>query len=217
MEERSITTYRENWLRIKILLRSSVEKSKNYKKKSIVWMIQGASRTLNQYAVDNYPTFPVNSRFFLFLFMQEDCLAAPETRSLIFWNTHGKLGNVSCKFTCVLFSTLLENNQFTGWPNCGQSSYAGKYGNTRSWNEWSRQTQFLLRDFHEVRRPEFNTTLRREEISRIWDRHKDFKSRNFTLTNSLLHKRFRVGKRGSTPECALVQISLRKQCYGSKK
>ena len=43
----------------------------------------------------------------------------------------------------------------------------------------------------------------------------DFKSRNFTLTNSLLHKRFRVGKQDSRLKYALVQISLRKLFVGS--
>ena len=41
------------------------------------------------------------------------------------------------------------------------------------------KTQFLLRDFYEVRRPEIHSTLRREEMSRIMGQtNKDFKSRN---------------------------------------
>ena len=59
-------------------------KCRNYKMKTIVWMTQGASRMLNQYAVDHYHTLPVNWPCFLFLLTQEDCWAALKIRSMIF-------------------------------------------------------------------------------------------------------------------------------------
>ena len=60
------------------------------------------------------------------------------------------------------------------------------------------KTQSLLRVFLEVRQPEIHSTLWREAISRVMgSTNNDFKSRNFVLTNSLLHKRFRVGRKGS--------------------
>ena len=49
------------------------------------------------------------------------------------------IGKRFWKFSSILFSTLLEDTQFMGWPNCEKGSFTGKYRDTRSWNEWSIQ------------------------------------------------------------------------------
>ena len=103
--------------------------------------------------------------------------------------------------------------------SCGKNCGASEHGATRSWKWWSRQrTHNLPRDFYEVRQAEIHSTLwMREFLGIMWQTNNDFKSQNFTLTNSPLHERFRVGKQDSRLMYALVQISLRRQCYGSKK
>ena len=130
-----MNSQREHWLRIKILLRGSLEKSKKNKRNHLYEWFKGLE-SVRSGQLSHVPSelavnpLPIDAR---------RLLGRPRNSQPDFLNTHGISGNVSCKFTCVLFSTLLENNPFTGWPICGKSSYAGKYGNTRSWNEWSKQ------------------------------------------------------------------------------
>ena len=62
-------------------------------------------------------------------------------------NTHGTSGNFFCEFACLLLSTLLQNTQFMRWYSCGQKSCARKYGDTRTWSEWSRQRH---NPYHEI-------------------------------------------------------------------
>ena len=57
--------------------------------RSIVWMIQENVRMPNQCAVDKYPTFPANMRYFLFQLVSRARNPQPES-----WNAHGFSGNV---------------------------------------------------------------------------------------------------------------------------
>ena len=93
--------------------------------------------------------------------------------------------------------TLLENTQFMEGPTCGKCSCAGKYRTI--------VVEISDRDNDPITPPRllrsssarnsFNImeVRRGGNISKIMGQtNKDFKSRKFTLTNSLLHKRFRV-------------------------
>ena len=95
--------------------------------------------------------------------------------------------------------TLLENTQFMEGPNCGKCSCAGKYR--------TPVVEISDRDKDPITPPRllrsssarnaFNLMEERRggEISKMMGQtNKDFKSRNFILTNSILHKRFHVGK-----------------------
>ena len=53
------TIARKNWSKIEILSLKSLARYRNYKMKSIAWMIREIFKMLNQYAVD-IPTLPVN-------------------------------------------------------------------------------------------------------------------------------------------------------------
>ena len=88
---------------------------------------------LTQCAVDFHPTFPVNLRYFLFLLAQEDCWGA---RSLIFWNEHGKSGNVFCKSTCVHSA---REHSIHGRTQLWKVFLRRQVQDTRSWNQGLRQ------------------------------------------------------------------------------
>ena len=79
----------ENWLKIKTRSMSSWPRNRNCKIRSIVWMIQENVRMPNQCAVDKYPTFPANLRYFLFQLVSRARNPQPES-----WNAHGFSGNV---------------------------------------------------------------------------------------------------------------------------
>ena len=68
---------------------SSWPRNRNCKIRSNVWMIQENVRMPNQCAVDKYPTFPANLRYFLFQLVSRARNPQPES-----WNTHGFSGNV---------------------------------------------------------------------------------------------------------------------------
>ena len=84
--------------------------------------------------------------------------------------------------------------------------------------ETNAKTPSLLRDFCEDRQPKILSSQRREYLPKIlWPNKKGFKSRNFVLINSPLEQHFGVRRQDSILMYVLVQIALRKQCYGSKK
>ena len=68
--------------------------------------------------------------------------------------------------------------------------------------------QFRIRDASQDRQPEIHSTLRREDFQIILGQtHKDCRSRNFTLTNSLLQPRLLAGREDSKTEvCTCLQF-----------
>ena len=163
--------------------------------KSIVWLIQENLRTLNLYAVNNNLTFPVNWRYFFFLLIQEDCLAALKVCSPIF----GTRTAYRETFSQIHLPTLrhLAWEHSTHLMKQLRGEFLRNKVRDNPWVEWVIRTEtlFLHRDFHEVRQPEIHSTLWRGEISRIMEQtNKDFRSRSFILTSSLLHKRFPCSK-----------------------
>ena len=71
-----------NWERVRLLLRSSLHKYKSCRKERIVWMILENFKMQNQsiFAVENYPTFPVNRQLFQ---VYVGCWAATKVCDLI--------------------------------------------------------------------------------------------------------------------------------------
>ena len=82
----------EDWSKIRTLFLNSRQEFRNYRMKSIVWMTREILGMSSQYAVD-FPTFPVNRRYFHLVVIQEDCWAANDKPPDI-WNTQGISGNV---------------------------------------------------------------------------------------------------------------------------
>ena len=157
-------------------------------------MTQEILKLPSRCAVDHNPTFSVNQRYLLLKLIQEDCWAAPEICSLIFGVHMVRWQTFFCKFTCVLFEILSHNTRPMGWPNCGEDSCEFKHGATRRWKWWSRQrhnscseiSMFVNRKFIQPHGLVFFWRI-------LGSTNNEFKSRNFILTNSVLHKRFRVG------------------------
>ena len=91
----SIQFRREHWSKIEILSLNSQARFRNYRKKSIVWMIREIFKMLNQYAVDN-PTLPVFPPHPDLGGMLSCSLGMPSRKNgpPSIWDTHGILGNV---------------------------------------------------------------------------------------------------------------------------
>ena len=82
--------------------------SKNFREEEWSKII---SKMSNLYAVDQYLTFQVNQRYFLFFVNQEDCLIRDYNLQPNIWDTHGISGKRFCKSTSVLFDNLFGNAQ----------------------------------------------------------------------------------------------------------
>ena len=67
MSYESMSFRERGWSKTKTLTMCSWAIYKNCKMRSILWMIQENLKMPNQHAVDTYPAFPVNHRYFLFL------------------------------------------------------------------------------------------------------------------------------------------------------
>ena len=89
----------KDWSKIETLSLNSQPRFSNFRMKFIVWMIREILEMLSRYAVD-YPTYPVNQRYFHLIVILEGCWAvlgecwAATISRQIFGNTHGLSGNV---------------------------------------------------------------------------------------------------------------------------
>ena len=113
---------------------SSWPRNRNCKIRSNVWMIQENVRMPNQCAVDKYPTFPANLRYFLFQLVSRARNPQPES-----WNTHGFSGNVFANSPA--YSSTLCFKMLNSWDvhATGKNSNASKHKATRSWKWCSGQ------------------------------------------------------------------------------
>ena len=101
--------WKKNWSKFEILSLISLPRFRNYRMKSIVWMIREIFKMLNQYAVDN-PTLPT-SVFPTFSKSWWNVKpfsgnAEPQRRAAKYLGHAWYIGKRFCKSTGVFFSTL---------------------------------------------------------------------------------------------------------------
>ena len=165
--------------------------------KSIVWMIQENSRMSNQCAVDNYPSFPVNLRYFLYLLILKDCWAVPEIGSLILGIRMVYRETFLQVHLHTLRHLVLEHSAH-GMTDPATERIPEKASTGEPEVGMSDRDRDAIPTPRCLRSPSAGKACNPME-RRIFFRimgltSNDFKSRNFTLTSSLLHKRFRVGR-----------------------
>ena len=156
---------------------------------------------------------PREPELFPFLLLSRARNPQPET-----WITHVFSGNVFAN------SPAYSSTPYSGMLNSWDVHATGKIQMQASTRQ--PEAESGARDKDTIPTPRFlrSPSARHSfnpmegQLLRIMEQtNNDVKSRNFTLTNSPLHKHFRVGKQDSRLKYALDEISLRRQCYGSKK
>ena len=121
----------------------------------ITGMIRRIARTPNRCKVDNFHTFPVNQRDFLPKMIEKDCWAAPKLCRLMF-------GTRSVhRETFLQVHLYILRHRIQEYPHYGTIQMKVEFlggpalGNLYLEMVMEEKAQYQLRDFREVRPPEF--------------------------------------------------------------
>ena len=129
----------EHWSNIKTQSMSSRPRYRNFKMRSIVWMMQEILRMPNQCAVDKYLTSPSELAMFPLPTDPGGPLRSDQNPQPDICNTHSISGNVFANSRA--YSSTPYSRMHSSWdfPAAGKNSGASEHGETRSWKWWSRQ------------------------------------------------------------------------------
>ena len=131
----------ENWSKIETLSLNSQPRFRNYRMKSIVWMIQEILKMPNQYAVES--TSVTSTLSWSWRNAKPFCgNAEPQQSAARYLEFAGYIGKRFCKSTRVFFVTLSRRIQSLDFQRNGRHTCTHKYGATRYmwWTSDSRHS-----------------------------------------------------------------------------